>query len=475
MSDGGEHGRSSAEIERSPADVLRLVVALGLLVVVFLLDWLFGESIVSFSTQLLDGLQHLPDALLSTLLALTRAFVAAALLVAVIQGVRHKEWRALLTVGAAAVAAATFELIGGFIEENSEAVAGTADLFGRLGDAEFPTATGLAVAAAVVSASAPWLSRGTRRGAWALLVALAFCHFVTAPLSFDVVVSLLWGWAAGAAALVAMGAPLRRPAPAAVEAGLRGIGVEVEDLHPASVDARGSTPYFGTTRSGSLFVKVLGRDERSADLLFRMYRSLRRKHLGDERPFSSLRRAVEHEALVALAARDVGIRTPRFAGFASAEPGGFVLAYEGLDGTSLDGVAVDDFTDELLAGVWEQLALCRTHRIAHRDLRLANVFRDADGQAWLIDFGFSELAASDLLLATDVAEALASQSLQIGPDRAVAAARAAVGDEAVASAAARLQPSTLSGATRTALKEQPELLGHLRALVQAPPPASSEG
>jgi len=44
------------------------------------------------------------------------------------------------------------------------------------------------------------------------------------------------------------------------------------------------------------------------------------RQLGDDRPFSSLRRMVEHEALVALAARDVGVRTPRFVAFANAMP-----------------------------------------------------------------------------------------------------------------------------------------------------------
>ena len=50
----------------------------------------------------------------------------------------------------------------------------------------------------------------------------------------------------------------------------------------------------------------------------------------------------------------------------------------------------------------------------------------ADGRVWLIDFGFSELAASDLLLRNDLAELVASSSLKVGPERAVAAARAAV-------------------------------------------------
>ena len=79
----------------------------------------------------------------------------------------------------------------------------------------------------------------------------------------------------------------------------------------ASVDARGSAPYFATMADGGqLFVKVLGEAERAADLMFRAYRFLRLKDVGDDRPFSSLRRTVEHEALVSLVARDIGVRTP---------------------------------------------------------------------------------------------------------------------------------------------------------------------
>ena len=63
----------------------------------------------------------------------------------------------------------------------------------------------------------------------------------------------------------------------------------------------------------------------------------------------------------------------------------------------------------------QQIAVLRGHRIAHRDLRLANLFLDDDGDVWLIDFGFAELAASDLLLATDLAELLTSLSLLVGP------------------------------------------------------------
>src|SRR5262249_55951966 len=236
------------------------------------------------------------------------------------------------------------------------------------------------------------------------------------------------GWWAGAAVLVVLGAPTRRPSAAAIMRGLEVAGAEMKSLELAGVDARGSTPYFGETADGRrLFVKALGVDERSADLLFRMYRAVLPHNLGDERPFESLRRTVEHEALLALMACDLGVKTPAFVALAHAEPNAFVLAYEAIDGKSLDGVDVADLDDDLLRAVWSQVADLHRHRIAHRDLRLANVFRGVDGTIWLIDFGFSEAAASDLLLDTDRAELLASTATRVGPERAVAAAIAVVG------------------------------------------------
>ena len=120
-------------------------------------------------------------------------------------------------------------------------------------------------------------------------------------------------------------------------------------------------------------------------------------------------------------ARDLGIRTPRLALFASCEPNSFVLAYEAVEGKSLDRVESADMTDDVLGAVRARSPSCGSTASAHRDMRLANIFLAADGDVWMIDFGFSELAASNLLLANDVAEFISSSSLKIGPERAVAA------------------------------------------------------
>ena len=443
-------------IGRSPADVLRLVVATVALVLYLVVEALFGSSIAAFFEQLFHGVDALGQSVPSALIAAVR-FAATCLVVAgVIMVVRRGRWRLLLTVGVAAVAAAlVYALVHGWVHAYHAALVIPSPTAGPLTNRGFPTGEGTAALAATATAASPWLVRWQRRASWAVVDAVAL--------------AVLLGWLAGAAALVALGSPLRRATAASVVAGLRQAGVDVVDLHPAAVDARGSTPYFGTDRGGqAVFVKVLGRDERSADLLFRLYRAVLPRRLGDERPFSSLRREVEHEALVALMAGQEGVRTPALLGFATAQPESFVLVYGGIAGRSLDRVAPEELSDAITAQLWSQIRVLRAHRIAHRDLRLANLFLDDDRQVWIIDFGFAELAASDLLLATDLAETVASLSLKIGADRAAQQVVDELGADAAASALTRLDPAYLSGATRTGLKERPELLPRLRSALGAP-------
>jgi undecaprenyl-diphosphatase len=307
-----------------------------------------------------------------------------------------------------------------------------------------------------------------------LIIGLAIITFLNAPVSFDTVLAIAVGWLCGAGILVLLGAPSRKPTTQAVIDGLAAVGLPLRQLDRAGVDARGSTPYFGVAGDGSrLFVKALGVDERSADQLFRLYRSLLPHNFGDEKPFSSLRRAVEHEAFVALNASALGVRTPALRAFATAEPNGYVLAYEAIAGKSLDRLDPADVSDDVLAAIWGLVGELRQYRIAHRDLRLANIFLDDDGQAWLIDFGFGEVAASDLLLATDVAELVASSSVYVGAERAVAHAVRTVDVATLERAADRLHPWSLSGATRTALKARSGLLEDLRNRMTGAAPATT--
>lgn len=467
MSDAETH----VIVARSPSDVLRLVVSVGVLVVLVVLGILFDDAIVGFAADLLRGLDALPLWLVDSVGVFGRVLALVLLGGGLLATLVHGRWRFLLTLAVGgAIGAALFFVVEPLVDETELPLVEANVDVGPVSDASFPHGGGVAVVTALVTAAAPWVARRWRRAGWLLVFILATARFMLAPVAFDTAIALSAGWVGGAAAVVALGAPTRRPTVEQVSAGLASVGVPLAKLEAASVDARGSTPYFGETTDGrKLFVKALGNDERSADLLFRLYRRVLPRDLGDEKPFSTLRRAVEHEALVALAARDVGIRTPRLVAFATAEPDACVLAYEAIAGRSFDRLEEAEVTDAVLAQVWEQVVELRAHRIAHRDLRLANIFLADDGQAWMIDFGFSEIAASDLLLATDLAELLASSSLQVGVDRAVAAGRRALPDEQLATAVPRLDTRFLSGATRTGMKEHPDLMPALRGAVSATP------
>jgi undecaprenyl-diphosphatase len=168
----------------------------------------------------------------------------------------------------------------------------------------------------------------------------------------------------------------------------------------------------------------------------------------------------------------LGVRTPALRAFATAEPNGYVLAYDAIEGRSLDRLDPRDVSDEVLAAIWSLVAQLRRHRVAHRDLRLANIFLDDAGHVWLIDFGFAEVAAPDLLLANDVAELVASSSVYVGAERAVDHAQRTVDPETLARAARRLRPWALSGASRTALHGEPGLLDDLRQRLTTAPVTS---
>jgi undecaprenyl-diphosphatase len=199
---------------------------------------------------------------------------------------------------------------------------------------------GFAQFAAAFVVLGPFVSKRWRRaGAISLTVLVLLRFLVGYYLPGNVIVSIPLGAAVGAAVLLVFGRPDRRPTIAAIAQALASAGLAVRDLRAAKVDARGSTPYFAVLEDGQgLFVKVLGESERAADLMYRVYRFLRLKDVGDDRPFSSLQRAVEHEALISLAARDIGVHTPRMRGVVRVGVDSMLLAYDRIDGSSIDAL-----------------------------------------------------------------------------------------------------------------------------------------
>ena len=323
----------------------------------------------------------------------------------------------------------------------------------------------LAGLAAVAVAAAPWLNRPWRRASWAILLLIGAARLITGGLlPMQLVLALATGVTVGAGLLVGFGVPDRRMGAAGVAAALRAGGVPVSQVTGPLRPAKGSRPFQATTGDGNgLFVKVFGSDQRDADLLYRAWRGIRLRGVGDTRPAASLFKAVEHEALLGVMAERAGVSVPHVGQVIRAEDGSVLLTMHLVAGTSLDEVPADRITDQAARTLWREVGRLHQARIAHRSLHGSNIMIGPDGSAVLVDFSFAELAATSRQRAIDVAELLTSLAGRIGPDRAVAAAADAIGAGGVAAAVPLLQPLALSAGTRREIKGQDGLLKNTRA------------
>jgi uncharacterized membrane protein YbhN (UPF0104 family)/membrane-associated phospholipid phosphatase len=463
-------------MRRHPADVLRVLVG-GLVVAAGGMAARHGH-VFAFDDNLFRLVNQLPGAVGRPLLAVMQLGAVAAVPVvaaAALAARRPRLARDLALSGGLAwtLAKLVKDVVG---EARPVALLHGVVVRGLATGLGYPSGH-VAVAAALATAAGPWLPRPARRASWWVVWLVALGRmYAGAHLPLDVVGGAALGWAVAAATHLAVGAPGGLPTPSAILEGLRAAGIEPVVVQPVGADARGSIPFAVRARDGKRwFVKAVGREQRDADLLYKLWRWAAFREVEDETPFATPKQAVEHEAYLGLLAARAGVRTPAVLTAAPTTDGHVLLVQQHVAGQTLDRLDAAKVDDRLLAAVWAQVGRLRAAGIAHRDLRRANVLVDLDGQPWLLDFGFAEAAASPRRLAGDVAELLASLACVVGPDRAVRGATRTLGTEAVAQALPLLQPAALAAATRADLRARPGLLAELRqraaaAIGTEPPP-----
>jgi len=339
---------------------------------------------------------------------------------------------------------------------------------GWVANTGFPTSSAIAASAAFVTVSAPWLSQRWRRATWSTLIVLVLLRIVASgepPL--DILVAVAMGMVVGSLTLLIFGSP--RPTPHAAEllAALRTRG-----MHPTAIerlDTDGSTPRYLLTAEGergALIVKLRTPNDRSSDLLDRLWAAVRLRSSEVERPFSSLKRRVEHEAFATTVASSAGADVPAILGLGATESGTVFLISSRVDGTPLDECDTELLTPSVLASLWSQILDLRSARLAHRNLALANVMVDSDESAWIIDFDRAEVAASDRDLDRDVAELLVGLSAKIGVTETVRSAVDTLGADVVAATLPQLQPLALPPQIRALAKHHKGLLDELGGAVR---------
>ncbi|MBK9180171.1 MAG: flippase-like domain-containing protein [Acidimicrobiales bacterium] len=456
-----------ARYERHPGDSVRVVLGLMLTGTGVLGLALTRDAIAGLESDLYRLLTGFPEPLVRIVLAIVQVALLSAPVAVVIGIIRYRHWRAavMALVAATATTAILFGLHS-LLGRPGEAVAvgqGALDRSAVLAP-DFPRSIVVAATVAAVTAASPWITRPWRRAFWALVVLAVISRLLSGTeLPLDIFTALAAAWTIGSATLVAFGSPRPRgESPEVVREALRANGLDVVELRLAPVRGRAPAPFFASLAGGErLFVKVLGRDQRDADLLDKLYRYLRFRGIEDEAPFPTAKRAIEHETLCGLFAERLGARTPSPRLLASVGQGSTLLAQDAVSGENLDEAPPERLADAALHAVWEQVAIIHGGRVAHRDLRLANVILDQADQPWLIGFGFAEVGASERRLAIDVAELLCSTALVVGAARAVAAAVEVLGTEPVAAALPFLQPPALSTATARGLRRRKGLLAEV--------------
>ena len=451
-------------------DRIRLVVGLLLLSIGLFLAAVAQNTIGGAEADLVAWFNRIPDRTIGLVVGTGQLLVIVVPLAvwALLLSRRHfRLWG--MQVLAMNVASWTLTLIESRYADRLGVIEDTHGISrGWVADAGFPTSSAIAASAAFVTVSAPWLSQRWRRATWSTLIVLVLLRIVASgepPL--DILVAVAMGMVVGSFTLLVFGSP--RPTSHATEllAALRAHGMRPTELE--RLDTDGTTPRYLLAAAGersALIAKLRTPNDRSSDLLDRLWAAVRLRSSEVERPFSSLKRRVEHEAFATTVAASTGANVPVIRGLGATESGTVYLISSRVDGTPLDECDTERLTRSVLASLWSQILDLRSARLAHRNLAMTNVMVDSDETAWIIDFDRAEVAASDRDMDRDVAELLVGLSAKIGVTETVDSAVEILGSDVVAATLPQLQPLALPPEIRALAKRRKGLLDELGSVVR---------
>ncbi|MSY53614.1 MAG: hypothetical protein F2705_04080, partial [Actinobacteria bacterium] len=245
-------------------------------------------------------------------------------------------------------------------------------------------------------------------------------------------VSLLAGWATGLLIRYLLGTDTTRPSGNEIAKALGALGLPLTLLRAAEVLESGRRYDASTTDGQRIDLIVLDRDLEGAGLAQAIYRSVR---LRDDTGGSgtSMRRRLERIALNSWAISTAGISTQHLIAVAEVGPDAAVLAFEHVPGRTFEATG-HRLGDAELAGAWEIVRDLQAAQIAHRALIATNFLQANDGRVYVRGLEDGTVAASDVLLRIDLAEALVTLSLAADPARAIQAGRVVLGDVGLARA-----------------------------------------
>jgi uncharacterized protein (TIRG00374 family) len=438
-------------LTRRTNDILRLVLAAVFLAVVITSslitrnDWFALEKSISQIVGVLTPAQ-------SNLVYLLYGVVILALPFAILVGlIVARQWKMLGAYAAAAFIAFLALSISG---NGIAAPRWHLDLSDRLDTllSQFlDDPRWIAMLAAVLTVSGPWLPARWRRSWWTLLLAFVPIHlFVSTVVPARSLLGLAVGWFVGALVVLAVGTPaLEVPLDDAVRAmaRCRFLVSTLTVVRPA-----GAGPLVLSARSDDAesvaVVEMYGPNQRSGGFLSQFWRWVRLRNSETAPLQASMRRAIEHRALMAIAIGDVGVANTSILAMAALDRGWTLYAH-----TPPSGTPITDCSDgDAVARVWESLGTLHGHQISHGDLRVEEITFD-DGTAQFGGFGSAEYGATDEQLQADIAQLLVTTTALYDAAAAVGAAVDVFGKDAVLLASRRLTKSAMPSRIRKSVAD----------------------
>jgi glycosyltransferase 2 family protein len=453
--------------ERSPADVLRLLLGLALLGVGLLAATIARNTVVGAEADIVEAYERIPDRVAEVLTAVAFVMAAALPLLAVVVLLLRRRYRraAALIAGAQVAMWAMLALDGaladrGLVRRVREDTGGQVELT----DPRFASSPVIASVVAIVVIASSWLPQPWRRALWGGVGVLGVLRLVSSgEPAFDVVLAVAVGLVVGSTALIVIGTPSTEPDARELLAMVRRSGPV------AAIEQRpGNDPLLyvvATTAGEHLVLTVRTARDRSADLLDRLWRYVRLRSRETDRPFSSVQRRVEHEALAQSLAGAAGVRVAEVRAVVASPSGAVGLLAGEVDGRHATDLRPGELAGPVLVDAWRQVGRLHGAGIAHRALNLRRFRLTPAGEAVLAGFDDARVAAPDRDLARDTAQLLVATAAVVGTGAAVAAATTALGPGHVAEALPYLQPLALPGSTRRAIRGDKGLLADLRARI----------
>jgi uncharacterized protein (TIRG00374 family) len=318
--------------------------------------------------------------------------------------------------------------------------------------------------AAVLTVSGPWLPARWRRWWWTLLLAFVPIHLVvSAVVPARSLLGLSVGWFVGALVVLIVGTPaLEVPLEGAVRAmAKRGVVVtRLRVVRPAGPGALVLAATYNDSDSPAA-IELYGPHQRSGGALRQVWRKLRLRGTETAPLQTSMRRAVEHRALMAIAINEAGLANTSTIAVAALDRGWTLYAHQPVRGIPLDECPAQT----PVTRVWEALRTLNENQISHGDLRGHEITVD-DGTVLFGGFGSAEYGATDAQLQSDIAQLLVTTSALYDAKSAVTAAIDTFGKDVILDASRRLTKSAVPKRIRESVSDAGTIISSARAEVK---------